>query len=155
MSAYYLDTSALVKRYFPETGTAWMLALTDQAAGNDVILSELTMVEAAAAIAAKHRAPDGITLHERDDALNDVLRRCDTEYQLIPSSRAILERAVALTQNYRLRGYDAIQLATALLVADAYRAASITAPTFVAADADLLAAARDEGLPTENPNDHP
>jgi len=116
MSAYYLDTSALVKRYFPETGSAWMLALTDPATGNDLILSELTMVEAAAAIAAKHRAPGGITLRERDDALNDMLRRCDTEYQLIPCSRSILERAVSLTQNHRLRGYDAVQLATALTV---------------------------------------
>lgn len=59
------------------------------------------------------------------------------------------------TQNHRLRGYDAIHLATALTVNAALTAANLPPLIFVAADDDLLAAARAEGLATENPNYHP
>jgi len=36
MAIYYLDTSALVKRYAQEPGTAWILSLTDVAAEHDL-----------------------------------------------------------------------------------------------------------------------
>lgn len=41
MAACYLDTSALVKRYVQESGTAWILALTDPLSGNDLYRREL------------------------------------------------------------------------------------------------------------------
>ncbi len=34
VNAYFLDSSALVKRYIPETGSAWIQAITDTATGN-------------------------------------------------------------------------------------------------------------------------
>ena len=34
MSAYFLDTSALAKRYVVETGSAWMTSLKDADAGH-------------------------------------------------------------------------------------------------------------------------
>jgi predicted nucleic acid-binding protein len=154
MTAFYLDTSALVKRYLIEIGTAWLRTLLDPATGNTVTISEVTLVEAAAALAARQRG-GFITLLERDSAVDLLLRHADTEYSLAPLARATINTALNLTQRHRLRGYDAVQLATVLLIADAYRAAGLTAPTFVAADADLLAAAHDEGLSIENPNDHP
>ncbi len=40
MSVFYLDTSALVKRYVRETGTGWVRALADPGAGNTIILAE-------------------------------------------------------------------------------------------------------------------
>jgi hypothetical protein len=83
------------------------------------------------------------------------LRHCDDEYHNVRLTPATLNRAVALTQRHRLRGYDAIQLATALSTQDQYRAAQLPDLTFVAADDDLVAAARAEGLPAENPNQHP
>lgn len=115
MIHFYLDSSAVLKRYMPEVGTAWIVALTDFSAGHTVILSEITLVESAAALASKHRA----------------------------------------TKNYRLRGYDAVQLATALDVNATLVAGGLASLTFVAADNDLIAAARGEGLHTENPNLHP
>jgi predicted nucleic acid-binding protein len=33
VNAYFLDTSALAKRYIPETGTDWILSITDAARG--------------------------------------------------------------------------------------------------------------------------
>jgi hypothetical protein len=61
---------------------------------------------------------------------------------------------VNLTQSYRLRGCDAIQLAAALSANRDLLAAGLPPITFVASDEDLLAAARGEGLATENPERH-
>ncbi len=62
---FYPDTSALIKRYFPEIGSGWIQKLTDPAAGHTLVVSALTRVEGAAAIAAKHRASGGITRAQR------------------------------------------------------------------------------------------
>jgi len=155
MSHFYLDASAVVKRYSPETGSAWVKALTDPPAGHTIILGEITLAEVAAALAAKHRAPGGITEKERDDALALFLSHCDTEYELIALSRFIIDQAVSLTQNHKLRGYDAVQLATALVANEALITAGLPGLTFVAADHDLLTAANAEGLDAENPNRYP
>ena len=152
MSHFYLDASAVVKRYSLETGGAWVKALTDPLAGHTIVLGEITLAEVAAALAAKHRAPGGISRAERDRALALFLSHCDTEYELIALSRYTIERAVNLTQNYRLRGYDAVQLATALVANETLVTASLPALTFVAADSDLVKAANAEGLATDNPN---
>ena len=155
MSVFYLDTSALVKRYVRETGTAWSRALTDPGTGNTIIMAELGMVEAAAAIAANHRAPRGISLHERDVAVRLLVQHCAAEYELVPVNRAILDRALLLTQLHRLRGYDAVHLASALAANAVLISAGSPPVTLVAADRDLRAAAAIEGLPVDNPEDHP
>jgi len=80
---------------------------------------------------------------------------CDAEYTLVAITRSIIHQSVILTQNHKLRGYDAVQLATALTANEAFTAAGLPALTFVAADGDLLTTASAEGLATENPNLHP
>ena len=82
------------------------------------------------------------------------MSHCDTEYELIAISRSIIDRAVDLTQKYKLRGYDAVQLATALVANGVLTTAGLSHLTFVAADDDLVVAARAEGLAAENPNLH-
>lgn len=155
MSYFFLDTSAIVKRYFRENGTAWVERLVFPQSGNTVVLSEITLVETSAAIAARHRAPKGISLEERDTILKLFLEHCRDDYQLVPMSRQIVDRAITLPQRYRLRGYDAAQLATALILIPTFLANGLLAPTFVTADNDLLAAAKAEGLDVDNPNAHP
>lgn len=59
--------------------------------------------------------------------------------------------AMNLAEKHRLRAADALQLAVALDVARVMR----TPLTFVAADVELLGAARAEGLAIDNPNSHP
>lgn len=39
MALYFLDTSALVKRYVAESGSAWVMALCDPASGHVVVIS--------------------------------------------------------------------------------------------------------------------
>lgn len=151
---FFLDSSALTKRYLQETGSGWVSALTDPATGNFMVVAEITRVEVAAALAARHRA-GAITRNERDDLVSLVLRHFDKEYRIVAIEPRVTSRAVVLTQRHRLRGYDAVQLAAALLANEPLIAAGLPALTFVAADDDLVAAARAEGLPAENPNRHP
>lgn len=155
MNRYYLDASAVVKRYASETGSSWVRALADPQAGHSILLSELTLAEVAAALAAKQRAPNGITLQERDSALALFLGQCSTQYHLVAPTRTAIDRAVGLTQNHRLRGYDALQLAVALTANDALKAAQAGELIFVCADDDLLTAAQAEGIVVDNPNSHP
>ncbi|HEX5504261.1 MAG TPA: type II toxin-antitoxin system VapC family toxin [Thermomicrobiales bacterium] len=154
MTVLFLDSSALVKRYVTEIGTAWIGGAIDPAAGNRILVAEITKVEVAAALAARHRAPGGMSREARDNAVALCRRHFTTEYEVTPISRAILDRAVDLTQRHRLRGYDAVQLATALVAGDALLAAGQPGLTFVAADGDLVAAARLEGLDADDPNLH-
>lgn len=96
----------------------------------------------------------GIMPEERDQCLYDFLHDCDTQYSLLTVDRFGINHAVVLTQTHKLRGYDAVQLATALTASSLLVQAGFARLTFIAADDDLLAAARAEGLPTENPNHH-
>ena len=155
MTAYFLDTSAIVKRYLHEVGTSWVRSLTNPSTGNIIVVSEVTLVEVAAALAARHRATTGISQHARDTGLTLFKRHLATEYAVIAINRPIIDHAVDLTQRYRLRGYDAVQLASALASNGAFIASGQPGLTFVAADSDLVAAAVSEGLPGDNPLQHP
>ena len=152
---FFLDSSALVKRYLSEQGSRWIaeLCLPDSAA--TILIAEITRVEVAAAIAGRQRASDGITREERDRLVALLLRHCDSEYTLVPLQRQVFGAAVELTQRHRLRGYDAVQLAAALDASRAATAAGLPGLTFVSADGDLNAAARAEGLHADDPNQHP
>jgi len=96
--AFYFDSSALVKRYLTEMGSAWVIALTTPPAGHTLIIVEITRVEVAAALAARHRASGGISRKERDDAVNLLHQHCATDYQLTPVSPLIVDHAVTLTK---------------------------------------------------------
>ena len=152
MSAYFLDSSALVKRYRTETGSTWIKRLVEPATGHTITICEITLSEVAAALAAAQRAPGGISRKELDEAVDLFLGHCDTRYALLGVVRATVRLAVNLTQSYRLRGCDAIQLAAALSANRDLLAAGLSPLKFIASDEDLLSAAHEEGLATENPD---
>ena len=152
MNDYYLDSSAIVKRYAIEAGTNWVVTITDAGSDNSILLSEITLAEVAAALSAKQRAPDGISIEDRDHALSLFLQECRDRYLLLAVDRETLDLAVDLCLRHPLRGYDAVQLATALLASNDLVAAGRSPLTFVSAEDDLLNAAQKEGLEIENPN---
>ena len=154
MTDYYLDASALVKRYTDEPGSTWIRQNTDRSTQNTILLAEITLTEVAAALAAKHRVPGGITEQQRDRALSRFLQDCDEHFLLLSMDRSVIDRAVQLTQNHRLRGYDAVQLATALMASETLKSQNLPPLIFVAADDDLLTAAQAETLPVDNPLKH-
>jgi predicted nucleic acid-binding protein len=64
-------------------------------------------------------------VEERDNAAALFLNHCHTDYELIAVNRAIIDRAVNLALHHKLRGYDAVQLATALVATAALTAAAL------------------------------
>jgi hypothetical protein len=50
MSAYYFDSSALVKYYAPEIGTNWVRGLVDVQPANEIFTALVTGVEIVAAM---------------------------------------------------------------------------------------------------------
>jgi uncharacterized protein len=50
MAVYFVDSSALVKRYINETGSQWILNLCNPASNHDIIIAAIAGVEITAAI---------------------------------------------------------------------------------------------------------
>ena len=50
MASYFVDSSALVKRYVNETWSVWLRGLVSPAAGNDIYIARITTVEVIAAL---------------------------------------------------------------------------------------------------------
>lgn len=149
MALYFLDTSALVKRYVQEVGTAWIQALTHPAAGHAHFIVRITQAETVAAVTRRERgghiaAPDAVT------ALTDFQYDLQRQYLIVEVSAGLVAHAASLARQYALRGYDAVQLAAALEVRD-----NASGLVLVSADGDLNAAAIVVGLAVENPNTHP
>lgn len=111
----YVDASALVKRYIAEIGSADVVALTTGAAA--VATTLVTRAEVAAAFARAVRV----------GVLDDVggrraQRRFSREwpdFMRVPVTETLVARAEALAWSHGLRGYDAVQLASALTWQDA------------------------------------
>lgn len=148
-ASYYFDTSALVKRYTQEEGAGWVRSITASEAGNAVLIANIGMVEVAAL--ARIKREGRITEQKQTDYLQLFLKDVDEQYKVVSLNSRIIRQAIDLTQQHKLRGYDAVHLATALLFNDALLAEELPSLVFVAADEDLLAAAEAEGLETINP----
>ena len=144
MAAYFLDTSTVVKRYVQETGTAWVQALADPAAGHFLYVARITDVEMTAAIARRRRLGNLSPLHATV-AMHAFRQDFAQHYRIVELTIRILQRASELADRHVLRAYDAVQLATALDL-------SIT---LVSADIQLNTAALAEGLLVDDPNRHP
>jgi len=151
---FYLDASAVVKRYLAETGSVWVEALCADETNHAVAIAHIGVVEVAAAFAAKRRG-NHITADEYDVALADLLRDAQVRYRLVVTNPAVVDSAIQLTRRRKLRGYDAVHLACALAVNQPLVDNKLPPLTFVSADDDLLAAAAAEGLAVESPNQHP
>lgn len=151
--AYFMDSSALVKRYVDEAGTNWVQGLAAPQSQNRVIIARITWVEVCSASARRQR--EGVLSPEHVARTVDNLRYdLDTQYQIVELDRAVMDLAGQLVTRHPLRAYDAVQLASGLHILPAFARAQSTSLIFVAADDHLLAAAQAEGLRTENPNDY-
>lgn len=145
---WFLDSSALVKRYVKEPGSVWFRS---QLTKNELLIAQITPVELVAALCKRHRTGDisKFTFYQaRYRSLQDFKAQA---YSLIGLSDRIIKAAQDLTFTQNLRAYDAVQLATALYATNARKANRFT---FITADAKLEAAAIAEGLQTENSLNH-
>lgn len=86
--------------------------------------------------------------------LADFEALCTHEYGLAALDANTIALTKTLLERHVLRAYDAVQLASALIVHHALIAAAMPPLTVLSADTRLLAAAQAEGLLIDNPNDH-
>jgi uncharacterized protein len=149
LADYFLDTSAVVKRYVQETGTAWIRTLAASATGHFIYLARITEVEVTSALA-RRRGQPGLSVAQARTALGLFRQDFAQDYRIAEITVPLLQRATLLADTHTLRGYDAVQLAAALEVR-----LQIPLLILVSADADLNTAATAEGLPVEDPNTHP
>jgi uncharacterized protein len=153
VSAFFLDSSALVKRYVSEPGSAWIQDVTALEASNQIIIARIAWVEVLSALARRQR---DVSLSPADvlQAMQSFRYDLDTQYQVVEVSRQLVETAGELVFSHPLRAYDSVQLAAALQIHAALEQAAAAALVFVSADDRLVAAARAEGILADNPNDH-
>ncbi len=153
MSTFFFDSSALAKRYMPETGTTWVRSHTSTAAQHDIVIARISPVELLSAFARQYH--DGqIDLAILQAFRRLMMRHVQNQYHVLTLSNAIVRRALTLHETHRLRAYDSVQLASALELSTRLTSAGRTL-AFVAADVRLLQAAAAEGLTTDNPNNYP
>jgi hypothetical protein len=151
MPFLYFDTSALVKYYVHESGSTWVSSLIDDAT-NLIFTNDVAIAEVSAALAILKRT-NRITTRTQRIALAQFYEDISRRYYLLNLTRAIAFNAAELAQRYPLKGYDAVHLATAL-TQSVFLKSDNAAVTLIGGDAQMLAAARAEGLPTESPFDH-
>jgi predicted nucleic acid-binding protein len=151
MPAYFLDSSALLKRYIDEAGSEWVRDTIRQST-QPCFIAQVAGVEIVSAITRLH-AGKAITPRARDAAITAFKSDFAGSYDVAMLSMDVTENAMRLAERRVLRGYDAIQLAAALFVAERAQRRSLEL-LFVCADTSLNRAAAAEGLKVENPNDH-
>ena len=153
MTIYFLDSSAVVKRYVPEAGSVWVQGITDPVAGNLLYLTRITGAEVISAVTRRQKRGQ-ITAIDAAAALTAFRRDFPPGYLIIEVTPSLVTQAMNLAERHGLRGYDAVQLAAALQLRDQCAASGLPAPLFIAADNELNAAAQAEGLLVDNPNNH-
>ena len=134
----YLDSSALVKLYAPETDSATIQQLVDAAEMPST--SRIAYAETRAAFARKRRE-QAVTLRDYRTIVQDIDNDWET-YFIVDVSETLIKRAGQLAETFALRGYDAVHLASAVIVGEQ----GSQAVMFACFDEKLSRAARRQGL---------
>ena len=153
MAGYFCDSSAIAKRYISEKGTNWIIDLMRLAAKNEIAVAQITGVEVVSAISRRHRG-NFLTTEQADKAIHRFLRDFNNNFGVIKIDDSIVRNAIYLAQTHVLRGYDAVQLSSALALNDKLHKLELRPFIFISADNDLNSAAVSEGLAVDNPNNH-
>lgn len=150
MTHYFLDSSAVVKRYVDEPGSLWIRSLFTSSLDHMILIAQITPVEASSAVIRRVRegTVDRLVVQELKQAFLIQLKR---QYRLVSLTPQIISQAQDLLEKYPLRAYDAVQLASATTANDRLVAGEIAPLVFVSADKRLLQTATAEGLVIEGP----
>lgn len=153
MAAFFLDSSAMVKRFSKENGTSWVLGLFRRSSLSSIYISRVTPIETAAGLAKQNRM--GIlTVSELDRSIKRLARGNEFRFIFAEVNQTVMESATLMALRHGLRGFDAVQLATAIEIHSQRSSLGASQINFVSADNNLNLAATAEGLHVENPNLH-
>lgn len=136
----YLDTSALIKAYVNEDGTAEILGAMNRA---EAVASHLiAFVETNAAFARLSR--EKVLDEKQCEAVKQEFTRDWRNYIQVGVDQVLVQRASGLAEAFALRAYDSVHLAAA----DLLLKQSGTGVTFACFDRKLNRAAAVLGLPS-------
>ena len=141
----YLDTSALVKRFIAENGSEIVGQMLS--GGEPPATSKIAYAEVYAALGRRHR--EGALSSRRYAQACKSFEADWKAYVRVDLRDEVLQLARDLIKRRPLRGFDAIHLASALVLGRELGEPMM----FVAADARVLAAAEAENLRAMNPED--
>lgn len=136
----YLDTSALVKKYFKETGSTDIISLWKKSM--TIATSSIAYAEAMASFFRKKREAD-ITEKTINKTIS-IFQKDWGSFVRIKANNDLNEKIDRLVALHPLRGFDAIHLASALIVNERVPETFL----FACFDKRLLKAAITEGLKT-------
>ena len=153
MAAYFLDSSALIKRYVLEPGTAWLRGVTVATAGHQIYVVRLAIVEMAATLARQARAGN-LNPGAAAVGITQIRHAFAHEFRVIEITAVLASHALNLIQIHALRGSDALHLAAATELNRRRTVDGLPSLTVISADAELNQAARAEGPSVEDPNNH-
>jgi uncharacterized protein len=154
VGVFFLDSSALVKRYVQEPGTSWIRALTRRGTFDEIYLSRITAVELTSAVARRRRR--GTLSAARTAAiLSRFSRHLTSRYVAVEITPTLVRAAMNLANTHELRAYDAVQLAAAIGLNTESIHAGSNGITLVSADIELNKAAQVEGLVVEDTSAYP
>lgn len=153
MADYFFDTSALIKRHVKESGTPWVKSLVGAKAGHAIYIARITTVEVTSAITRRQHLGD-LSAAQAAAILGHFRRHLSQRYRVVELTPDLFRNAMLTARKYRLRAYDAVQLAVALEVRQIHQETGGGPVTVVSADRDLNAAATAEGFVVEDPATH-
>lgn len=149
---YFPDSSALVKRYTLEAGSGWTRNLFARDGSTRILVSRISWVEVLSALS-RLRREQQLDRDTFDDSTGAVEQHFRSEYQLVEIDSVVVELAGGLVKKHPLRAYDAVQLASALRMYNAFSSVPDLRFHFVCADVRLHGIAADEGLSVANPSE--
>jgi uncharacterized protein len=147
MALFYLDTSAVLKRYRTENGTEVIDALIEAVPRLKLYTSHFTCLEVES-VAARILKGKSLIDYAYSTLLGSFGRDLREFISLESLNGDVLNAAIEVTRATRLRPADSIQLAAARAIRVIDEAEELV---IVASDKELLAAAEAAGIATLNP----
>jgi predicted nucleic acid-binding protein len=154
MPSFFVESSALVKRFAPESGSSFVLNLLRPSAKNRFYVARITEVEVCAALV-RRRKGQSLSASQSSKAMRRLRREFPIRFTHIAINEDVIIGALRLTETYGLRGYDAVQLSAALKANSERVSRGLLPLILVSSDDELNSAAKSEGLTVENPNNYP
>ena len=150
-NVFYLDASALAKRYVPEPGSLIVDHLFAQAPASRLIVLYLGIAETASILLRKTNAKL-LSSARYTQALGELGAEIinDSSLRKPTATNDLVNAALLLIRQHSINATDAVLLRSALDIAAALRKVGDDL-VLVASDQRLLRAAQAEGLPTFNP----
>ncbi|CAN5558785.1 hypothetical protein BH10CHL1_BH10CHL1_43190 [soil metagenome] len=149
MTTFYLDSSAIVKFYITEPGSTWSRRIIESKT-NVCTVCDICLPEVTAALAQMYRSKRfsrTVMMDTYQRFLTDLRQSLFVSH---PVDKPTLSLAAELALRRTLKGYDAVQVAAAVLVNNKIKGEFV----FITGDKKMLNAAQAEGLSTDNPFDH-